>query len=70
MEVLKIEPNIIKWSGFYNNPTDAQKHLEDQTKNIAQNRGARIVSSTKTLVNRKCHGLFLYKFTVIIALGE
>ena len=61
------DSNIIKWSGYYNNEEDAQKLLEDKCKTIAECEKKLVVSAKKELVNRKCHGLFLYKFTVVLA---
>lgn len=65
MEVLKIESNIIKWSGFFNTSNEGQEHLEEKVKILSQTK--RIISAKKVLVNRKLHGLFLFRFTVIVA---
>lgn len=65
MEVLKIESNIIKWSGFFDNSTQGQAHLEEKVAILGKTK--RIVSANKVLINRKLHGLFLFRFTVITA---
>jgi len=65
MEVLKFDSNVIKWHGYYNNSEEGQKHLEEQVAIYAKTK--RIVSAKKVLVNRKLHGLFLFRFTVIVA---
>jgi len=66
MEAPKIDRNIIKWSGYYNSPEQADEILKEKTKDIARIEKKLVVSSKKELINRKCHGLFLYKFTVIL----
>lgn len=65
MEVLKIESNIIKWSGFFDNSAQGQKHLEEKVAVLSKTK--RIISANKVLVNRKLHGLFLFRFIVIVA---
>jgi hypothetical protein len=67
MEAPKINKNLINWSGYHNNSENAQKSLEEKTKTIAEHENKLIVSAKKELINRKCHGLFLYKFIVITA---
>jgi hypothetical protein len=61
------DSNIIKWSGYHNTTEDAQQSLEEKSKTIAEHENKLIISAKKELVNRKCHGLFLYKFTVVTA---
>jgi len=60
-----------KWSGYFKTENDAQIHLEKQL--ISLSKGKLVISAKKELVlNNKtksndveCHGLHLYKFTVI-----
>jgi len=61
------DSNIIKWSGYFKTEEDADKSLGEKCNTIAEHENKLIVSARKELVNRKCHGLFLYKFTVVIA---
>ena len=65
MEVLKLESNVIKWSGFFDNSAQGQAHLKEKIAKLSQTK--RIISVKKVLVNRKLHGLFLFRFTVIVA---
>ena len=65
MEILNLDRNIIKWSGFFDNTPQAQAHLDEKLASISKTK--LIVSAKKVLVNRRCHGLFLYRFTVYTA---
>ena len=65
MEVLKFDSNVIIWHGYFSNSIEGQKHLEEKVAYIAKSK--RIVSAKKVLVNRRLHGLFLFKYTVITA---
>ena len=66
MEAPKIDRNVIKWSGYYNSPEQADEFLKEKTKKITETEKKLVVSAKKELQDRKCHGLFLYKFTVIL----
>lgn len=65
MDVPKYDSNIIKWSGFYKTPEEAENVL--QQKRIILSQGKLIVSSKKEEIGRQTHGLTLYKFTIITA---
>jgi len=62
----KIDRNIIKWSGYYTTSEEAQKYLEEQTKQFAVTENKLVVSSKKELVNRHFKGYFLYQFCVVL----
>ena len=61
----EVNKNSFKWSGYFNTPEQAEDSLKEKTKHIAEIENKLIISSKKELLNRKCHGLFLYRFTVI-----
>ena len=64
MEIPKINSNLFKWSGFHETLEKAQKHLDEKAKRIAIIENKLIVSAKMELIDKKCHNLFLYKFTV------
>jgi len=65
MEILNLDSNIIKWSGYFNDTKQAEEHLQEKLAVLSKTK--LIVSAKKVLVNRRCHGLFLYRFTVYTA---
>jgi len=66
MDAPKFDSNIIKWSGYYKTPEEADAVLE-QKKILLASRDKLIVTSKKELGNANVHGLDLYKFTIITA---
>jgi hypothetical protein len=64
MEKPEINKNIFNWSGFHESAEKAQQHLEDKTKIIAIKEKKLIISSKKELLDKKCHNLLLYRFTI------
>lgn len=65
MDVPKYDSNVIKWSGFFSTPEEADSALEQKRLLISQKK--LIVSAKKELTTGKSHGLFLFKFTIITA---
>jgi hypothetical protein len=65
MDVPKYDSNVIKWSGFFGTPEEADSALEQKRLLLAKNK--LIVSAKKELTKGKSHGLFLFKFTIITA---
>lgn len=65
MDAPKFDSNIIKWSGYYKTPEDADAVLE-QKKILISSKNKLIVSAKKELIDAKTHGLDLYKFTIIV----
>lgn len=65
MDVPKYDSNIIKWSGFYKTPEEAELVLQQKKILIAQKK--LIVKAKKEETGCESHGLFLYKFTIITA---
>lgn len=63
MDIPKYDSNIIKWSGFYKTPDDAESVLQQKTVLLSRNK--LIVSSKKEETTVNLHGLVLYKFTII-----
>jgi hypothetical protein len=66
MDAPKFDSNIIKWSGYYKTPEDADVVLE-QKKILISSKNKLIVTAKKELSNAHIHGLDLYKFTIITA---
>ena len=66
MDAPKFDSNIIKWSGYYKTPEDADAVLE-QKKILISSKNKLIVTAKKESVNAHTHGLDLYKFTIITA---
>ena len=66
MEAPKIDKHNEKWCGYFKNEDEAQKHLENELKNLCED-NLLIISAQKEFGNAKVHGLLLYKFTVITA---
>ena len=69
MEAPKYDKNSIKWSGFHKDADDAEASLQEMLKK--SNEGKRVLSAKKELVETKSevsrsHGLYLYKFTIIL----
>jgi hypothetical protein len=65
MDVPKFDSNIIKWSGFYKTPEDAESVL--QQKKILLATKKLILTAKKEETTGKSHGMTLYKFTIITA---
>lgn len=65
MDAPKYDSNIIKWSGFYKTPDEAEAIL--QQKKILLSKEKLIVTAKKEATNGQSHGLFLFKFTIITA---
>jgi hypothetical protein len=59
----KYDEKIIKWSGFFKTPEEADSSLEQKRLLISQNK--LIVSAKKEATTGKIHGLLLFKFTII-----
>jgi len=58
-----IDHNMIKWSGFFKDVDDAQKHLEEKV--AIYNKTKLIVSAKKELLeNSKTQERFLFRFTI------
>jgi hypothetical protein len=67
-----LNKNIEKWSGFFKNDDEAQKHLDEQLKKIAKNRLVISAKKQHTLVKSTStgvvsHGLNLYNFSVVLS---
>jgi hypothetical protein len=62
-----VDRNTVKWSGYFGTSEQAQEHLEEKTKYIAEIENKLIVSSKSDFINRHFKGYFLYRFTVILA---
>jgi hypothetical protein len=57
---------MIKWSGFFKDVDDAQKHLEEKVS--IYNKTRLIVSAKKELLeNSKARERFLFRFTIATA---
>lgn len=63
----KIDRNTIKWSGYFATSEQAEDHLKEETKRIAEIENKLIVSAKSDFVNRHFKGYFLYRFTVVLA---
>lgn len=61
-----INKNIIKWSAYFSNTEEAKNNLESKLKHIEDIENKKIIKTDMDLVNRKCHGLFLYRFTITL----
>jgi hypothetical protein len=69
MEAPKYDKNTIKWSGFFKDVEAAEESLQEMLVKSAE--GKRVLSAKKELVDTKSeglksHGLYLYKFTIIL----
>lgn len=72
MEAKKTNYNE-KWCGYFKDDIAAESHLKHEVDNLSKN--LLIVSAKKELVpderhhkkDVECHGLYLYKFTVVTA---
>jgi len=72
-EPVKKDNHVEKWSGYFKDEVAADKHLRHQISKLFEK--YLIVSAKKELViNEKhnkrdvvCHGLYLFKFTVVTA---
>jgi hypothetical protein len=61
-----IDHNMIKWSGFFKDIDDAQKHLDEKV--AIYNKTRLIVSAKKELFeNSKTHEKLLFRFTIATA---
>jgi len=61
-----IDHNMIKWSGFFKDVDDAQKHLEEKV--AIYNKTRLIVTAKKELLeNSKAQERFLFRFTIATA---
>ena len=61
-----VDKNTIKWSGYFSTTEQADEHLKELTKKIAQTENKLVLSAKKEFVNRHFKGYFLYRFTVIL----
>lgn len=67
------DSHVEKWSGYFKNEVDAEKHLRKQMDKLSED--LLIISAKKELVpdekhkkkDVECHGLYLFKFVVITA---
>ncbi len=64
--VPKYDGNTIKWSGYFSTIEQADEHLKELTKKIAQTENKLVLSAKKEFVNRHFKGYFLYRFAVIL----
>jgi hypothetical protein len=61
-----IDHNMIKWSGFFKDVDEAQRHLEEKV--AIYNKTNLIVTAKKDLLeNSKTHDRFLFRFTIALA---
>ena len=65
MDAPKFDKNTEKWCGYFKNEESAQDHLNRELSHLCVDR--RIVTAKKELCEAKTHGLYLYRFTVILA---
>ena len=61
-----IDRNTVKWSGYFSTSEQAQEHLKEKTKHIAETGNKLVVSAKSDFINRHFKGYFLYRFTVVL----
>lgn len=56
--------NLIIWHGYFDNTKQAENTFESKIKHIEEIEKKKLKTKKMQLINRKCHGLFLFKFTI------